>query len=211
MLVGASHRRRVPLRQRPCLLLPKRVPQAPKDEGDTRPPRRAGRPPDAVHLAAGVAATCSPGEAASRPRNGAERARSGGSRRRGRRGRTRPGRTRPVFHPRMCVLHRFLVRAGLGVTWAVAAADTTPQVLPSVPTTHSALPGARARTAPAGPHAPPTHARAHTPHGQPGRPPGLLHHRRRPPSAALHARDANARPEGTPARTHGDGGVARRD
>ena len=209
--IAAVERRREGKIWRLLLEAPETCSAGPERRGRHAPPRRAGRPPDAVHLAAGVAATCSPGEAASRPRNGAERARSGGSRRRGRRGRTRPGRTRPVFHPRMCVLHRFLVRAGLGVTWAVAAADTTPQVLPSVPTTHSALPGARARTAPAGPHAPPTHARAHTPHGRPGRPPGLLHHPRRPPSAAPHARDANARPEGTPARTHGDGAVARRD
>ena len=89
----------------------------PESRGRHAPPRRAGRTLDAVHLAVGVAATCSPGEAATRPRNGAERARSGGSRRRGRRGRTRPGRTRPVFHPRMCVFHRLLVPGGWGVMW----------------------------------------------------------------------------------------------
>jgi len=44
VLVGASHRRRVPLRQRPCLFLPKRVPQAPKVEGDTRPPDELAGP-----------------------------------------------------------------------------------------------------------------------------------------------------------------------
>ena len=243
----------------------------PESRGRHAPPRRAGRTPDAVHLAVGVAATCSPGEAASRLWNGAERARSGGScwrlpKRvpqapkdegdtrppdelagpwmqctsrwvsRQRAARARPQRGRGTA-PRGQDLAAHAGEAGVvgrdrgvrglcstpgcacstdclclavgGSCGAVAAADTTPQVLPSVPTTHSALPGARARTAPAGPHAPPTHARAHTPHGQPGRPP------RPPPSPPPSAKRRAACPRrqrapGGHARTH-PRGVARRD
>ena len=186
-----------------CWGLPKRVPQAPKDEGDTRPPDELAGPRmqcTSRWVSRQRAARARPQRGRGTAPRGQDLAAHAGEA--GVVGRDRGVRGLCSTPGCACSTDCLCLAVG-GSCGAVAAADTTPQVLPSVPTTHSALPGARARTAPAGPHAPPTHARAHTPHGQPGRPPGLLHHRRRPPSAALHARDANARPEGTPARTHG--------
>ena len=197
----ASHRRHAPLRRRPCLLVPKRVLQAPKDEGDTRPPDELAGPRmqcTSRWVSRQRAARARPQRGRGTAPRGQDLAAHAGEagvvgRDRGVRG--------LCSTPGCACSTDCLCLAVWGSCGAVAAADTTPQVLPSIPTTHSALPGARARTAPAGPHAPPTHARAHTPHGQPGRPP------RPPPSPPPSAKRRAARPRrqrapGGHARTH---------
>ena len=74
----------------------------------------------------------------------------------------RDRRARGLYPPPGCESTTgFCVPPGMYVPWAVTAGAKTPQVLPTVPTTHSAAPGARRAHHPG--RSTRTHAPAHAP------------------------------------------------
>ena len=168
----ASHRRHAPLRRRPCLLVPKRVLQAPKDEGGARPADGLADPRlrcASRWVSRGRAARARPHrDSGTAPRGQDLVALAGGARR----GRTRPTRTRPISPPRMRIHHRFLCSPRYVRTLGGHRRCQNPAGAPN--RSHDAF--CRARCPP---RAPPRqvhpHARArtraHTPHSPPGRPP----------------------------------------
>ena len=168
----ASHRRHAPLRRRPCLLVPKRVLQAPKDEGGARPADGLADPRlrcASRWVSRGRAARARPHRGSgTAPRGQDLVALAGGARR----GRTRPTRTRRLHHPRMPVPHRFLCSPRFVCTLGGHRRSHNPAGAPD--RSHDAF--CRARCPPRAPprqvhpHAR-VHTRAHTPHGPPGRPP----------------------------------------